>query len=160
VDVASLYVRFGPLVYRRCLRVLKSEAHAEDAMQDVFVRVLDRAEGLEEGGLSSLFFRMATQVSLNRLRGQRRRPETQDDLLLRSIADHAAHVDAGFSRTLLRALFAQEAPDAATMAVLHFVDGMTFEEVAREVGMSVSGVRKRLRTLRSHAEDLLSAEAP
>ena len=36
-----------------------------------------------------------------------------------------------------------------TMAVLHYVDGMTLEQVARECGMSVSGVRKRLRGLRS-----------
>ena len=35
------------------------------------------------------------------------------------------------------------------MAVLHYVDGMTLEQVAHECGMSVSGVRKRLRGLRS-----------
>jgi RNA polymerase sigma-70 factor (ECF subfamily) len=34
------------------------------------------------------------------------------------------------------------------MAVFHFVDGLTLEEVAKEVGMSVPGVRKRLRALR------------
>jgi DNA-directed RNA polymerase specialized sigma24 family protein len=32
--------------------------------------------------------------------------------------------------------------------VLHHVDGLTLEEVAAEVGMSVSGVRKRLRTIK------------
>jgi RNA polymerase sigma-70 factor (ECF subfamily) len=32
--------------------------------------------------------------------------------------------------------------------VLHYVDGLTLEQVAREVGLSVSGVRKRLRGLR------------
>jgi RNA polymerase sigma-70 factor (ECF subfamily) len=35
------------------------------------------------------------------------------------------------------------------MAVLHYVDGMTLEQVARECGLSVSGVRKRLRALRA-----------
>ena len=35
------------------------------------------------------------------------------------------------------------------IAVLHHVDGMTLEEVAAEVGLSVSGVRKRLRTLKA-----------
>jgi RNA polymerase sigma-70 factor (ECF subfamily) len=43
------------------------------------------------------------------------------------------------------------------MATLHFVDGLTLEEVAREVGMSVSGVRKRLRALRA---TLVELEAP
>jgi RNA polymerase sigma-70 factor (ECF subfamily) len=34
------------------------------------------------------------------------------------------------------------------MAVLHYLAGLTLEEVAVEVGLSVSGVRKRLRSLR------------
>ena len=34
------------------------------------------------------------------------------------------------------------------MAVLHYVDGLTLEQVAAETGLSVSGVRKRLRKLR------------
>jgi RNA polymerase sigma-70 factor, ECF subfamily len=33
------------------------------------------------------------------------------------------------------------------MAVLHFVDGLTLEEVAKETSFSVSWVRKRLRAL-------------
>jgi RNA polymerase sigma-70 factor (ECF subfamily) len=40
------------------------------------------------------------------------------------------------------------------MAVLHHVDGLTLEEVARECGMSVSGVRKRLRALRDALKEL------
>ena len=40
------------------------------------------------------------------------------------------------------------------MATLHFVDGLTLEEVAGEVGMSVSGVRKRLRALRATLVEL------
>ena len=37
---------------------------------------------------------------------------------------------------------------------MHLVDGMTLEEVAREARMSVSGVRKRLRTLRGRLQEL------
>jgi RNA polymerase sigma-70 factor (ECF subfamily) len=37
------------------------------------------------------------------------------------------------------------------IAVLHLVDGLSLEETARETGMSVSGVRKRLRQLRERA---------
>jgi RNA polymerase sigma-70 factor (ECF subfamily) len=40
------------------------------------------------------------------------------------------------------------------MAVLHLVDGLTLEEVAAEMGLSVSGVRKRLRTLKAHVAEL------
>ena len=37
----------------------------------------------------------------------------------------------------------------ARRPVMHLVDGMTLQEVADAVGMSLSGVRKRLRSLRA-----------
>ena len=49
---------------------------------------------------------------------------------------------------LLDWLFRRHPASTRTMAVLHYVDGMTLEQVARECGLSVSGVRKRLRALR------------
>jgi RNA polymerase sigma-70 factor (ECF subfamily) len=55
---------------------------------------------------------------------------------------------------LLERIFLGEVESTRTIAVLHWVDGMTLEEVANEVGRSVSGVRKRLRTLREHVAEL------
>lgn len=54
----------------------------------------------------------------------------------------------GLARALLDRVFAQETESAKTIAVLHYVDGMTLDEVAREVGLSVSGVRFKLRALK------------
>jgi len=159
VDVASLYVRYGPLVFRRCLRLLKSEAEAEDAMQDVFVRVIARAAELTDSGLSSLLFQMATQVSLNRLRTRRRKPESGDEALLLGLADEGARIDRALTARWLERLFTGEQPDTATMAVLHYVDGMTLDEVATLTQLSVSGVRKRLRGLSDRASALRAAEA-
>ena len=51
---------------------------------------------------------------------------------------------------MLGKLFGSDDPLAAStrsLAVMHLVDGMTLEEVARESRLSVSGVRKRLRGL-------------
>ena len=53
------------------------------------------------------------------------------------------------ARAALDALFRHEPEDTALIAVLHLHDRMTLQEVAAEVGMSVSGVRKRLHRLRT-----------
>jgi len=45
---------------------------------------------------------------------------------------------------LLDRLFRRHPESTRTMGVMHWLDGMTFEQVARDCGMSVSGVRKRL----------------
>jgi RNA polymerase sigma-70 factor, ECF subfamily len=142
LDIEGHYRRFGPMVLRRCRALLRSDAQAEDAMHDVFVAVL-RAGGR---------LRVATNVCLNRLRTRRRRPEEANDELLLQIAAATDDGEArATARNLLAKLFGADDPLAtstATLAVMHLCDGMTLEETAREAGLSVSGVRKRLERLR------------
>lgn len=164
LDVAALYTRYAPMVLRRCRALLHSEAEAADAMQDVFVRLLASRDRLDDSGLSSLLYRMATQVSLNRLRSRRRKPEDAQDpqdpssKLLGRIASVTSAEDSTAARSLLNRLFAREPESSAVIAVLHLYDGMTLEQVAAEVGLSVSGVRKRLRRLESQLRELTQAE--
>jgi RNA polymerase sigma factor (sigma-70 family) len=158
IDLEGCYRRYGPLVYRRCLRLLHSEAQAEEAMQDVFVELCRRQAQIEDRGLSSLLFRMATNVSLNRLRSRKRHPESDDDRLLLQIASADGLEERSASEGLLARLFGREPPSTRVMATMHYVDGMTYEEVAAEFSMSVSGVRKRLRTLRERLLKLTEDE--
>jgi RNA polymerase sigma-70 factor (ECF subfamily) len=93
--------------------------------------------------------RIATNVCLNRLRSERRRPQDRDEELLLEIASLDDLEGRTSAQGLLDRLFGREPESSRTIAVLHLVDGMTLEETAREVGLSVSGVRKRLRSLKS-----------
>lgn len=152
MNVEILYEKYGPMVLRRCRRLLRDEDRAMDAMQDVFVRVLQRGDRLKVTYPSSLLYRIATNVCLNCIRDQRL--DLPGDEVLIGIAgmeDLESRLDA---RAMLDRLFARHRDSTRTIAVLHFVDGLTLEEVAREVGMSVSGVRKRLRGLRESLEEL------
>ena len=117
-------------------------------MHDVFVQVLSHADDLADQAPSSLLFRIATNVCLNRLRTRKRRPEDGDPDLLVEIAEQTDPAARSAARAALDALFRHEPDDTAVIAVLHLHDHMTLEEVAAEVGMSVSGVRKRLHRLR------------
>jgi RNA polymerase sigma factor (sigma-70 family) len=142
------------MVRRRCRRLLGDDLEAYDAMQDVFVQVIKRKEKLSFDTPSSLLFKIATDISLNRLRTRRRHPETPDDKLLGYIASSEDLDQVTEHRSLLERIFEREQVSTRTMAVLHYVDRMTLEEVAQAVGLSVSGVRKRLRALRAHARQL------
>ena len=120
-----------------------------DAMQDVFVEVLRRHDTLEASAPAGLFMRVATNVCLNRLRTVRRRKEDPTDGLLMDIAAAVPdREDQSAARRALDRIFGARTDSTFEIAVLHYVDRMTLEEVAHEVGLSVSGVRKRLRTLR------------
>lgn len=163
LDVESHYLRYGPMVLRRCRSLLRDPAKAEDAMQDVFVSLIRSEDRLRDEAPGALLLRVATNVCLNRLRGERRRPEDahdDDDLALRIAQADDGSGDAE-SRTLARSvlgkLFGSDDPLAAStrsLAFMHLVDGMTLEEVARESRLSVSGVRKRLRGLKGRLAEL------
>ena len=56
IDVESLYRRYGPMVLRRCRKMLPDEQLALDAMQDTFVQVLRRQDDLDDRGSSSLLY--------------------------------------------------------------------------------------------------------
>jgi RNA polymerase sigma-70 factor (ECF subfamily) len=144
VDVEALYERYGPMVLRRCRHLLRDEDEALDVMQDVFVNLIRHAGRLTARYPSSLLYRIATNLSLNRIRDRKREPARPGDELLHAIACRP-DLDAPL---LLDRLFGRHPASTRTMAVLHYLDGMTLEEVADECGMSVSGVRKRLRALR------------
>ena len=148
MDIEDLYNRYGPMVIRRCRQLLRDEDDALDVAQDVFLRLMRRSEGVSDVAYpSSLLYRIATNLCLNRIRDRRLRPENVEDEILHQIAsfDETSARDAG---TMLRWLFGRHDEQSRTMAVMHYVDGMTLGEVAEETGYSVSGVRKRLRGLR------------
>jgi RNA polymerase sigma-70 factor (ECF subfamily) len=148
LDVEALLRRYGPMVLRRCRRLLRDEDEAKDACQDVFVRLLERRGRLDASHPSSLLYIMATNICLNRIRDRNRHAvPTEDDELERIAAADAQDAESE-ARLVLDRLFRRQPASSRTMAVLHYLDGLTLEEVAAEVGLSVSGVRKRLRNLR------------
>jgi RNA polymerase sigma-70 factor, ECF subfamily len=153
-DVEGYYERYGPMVLRRCRSLLRDDSQAQDAMQDVFVALLRHHHRLTDEAPAALLLRMATNTCLNRLRSQRCHAEDADYEQLVRIAGTSDKESEGrtLARDILGKLFRSDDPLAAssqTIAVMHLVDGMTLEEVARDAGLSVSGVRKRLRTVRA-----------
>lgn len=147
IDVEDYYRRYGPQVLRRCRYLLRNEDKAVDTMHDVFVELLERQDRLAHVAPSSLLHQIATHLCLNRLRGERRRPEDAEDERVLRIAAAEDVEGRTLAQRALAALFGRAPASSRDIAVLHFVDGMTLEQTAREVGMSVSGVRKRLRGL-------------
>lgn len=154
VDLRHWYQQYGPMVHRRCKALLRDDEEAREAMQDVFVEVLRRGEGLTVEAPSSFLYRTATNVCLNRLRSRRRKPSDADSDLVERIAVAPDAEERSLSTVLLDRLFAREQVSTREMAVLHLVDGLTLEQVAAETGLSVSGVRKRLRVLKAHVAEL------
>lgn len=148
MEIEELYKKYGPMVFRRCRTMLKNEEKATDAMQDVFVQVLKKKDSLTFEAPSSLLYTIATNTCLNIIRKEKRHPECESDEMLAVIAGYDDPEKMILTNHFLNRLFESEKETTKTIAVLHYVDGFTLEETAEQIGLSVSGVRKRLRKLR------------
>lgn len=136
------------LVFRRCLSILRDPDEADDVTQDVFLKVLRYSS---EGSTPprALFQRTATHLSLNRVRDLMRRHALVAGV---SGADDSS---AGRleSRSSLRELSRDVGTPNLEVAILRYAHGLTWNETASQVGLSVSGVRRRLRVLMSIAAE-------
>ena len=151
-DFDSLYRTFGPMVLRRCRFLLKDEEKALDAMQDVFVLIIDRKSRLQSV-CASLFYVTATRVCLNKIRADKVRSGPAFETIAEVVSDASSSeveekIDSGI---LLECIFSGRDKDRE-IAMLHYLDGFTLEETAEKMKMSVSGIRKRLSGLRKYAE--------
>ena len=163
IDVKAWYERYGPMVIRRCRALLRNEDEAMDAAQDVFVNLLKSAGKLHSSFPSSLLYTMATNVCLNRLRAKKRETRealshtesgipddfTGDRGKLFSITDWGFdQVDA---ELLVDSILEDESGESRAICFMYYADGMSLAGIAETVGLSISGVRKRLESFRKRA---------
>ena len=156
VDVENLYRRYGPMVLRRCRGMLRDEDMAADAMQETFVQVLRHKSSLDARYPSSLLYRIATNTCLNAIRSRRRRFALSAEPFLTSLPGRENVEDRVVDAWQLDRVFLDVRESTRQAARIHYLEEKTLAETAQEVGLSISGVRKRLASLRRHGEDLLA----
>lgn len=172
-DIAQLYERYGYAIHRRCVRLLGSEAEADDALQEIFVRVIKYGDGFTGAAPLPWLYRIADRQCFDRLRRRKGRERPEDDARLLAALDHDAEGDddgaparartgAGLTRpdisenlqAVARALAACREP-VQEVALLYYVDEMTQDEVANAVGVSRKTVRERLASFLATARQVL-----
>ena len=158
-DFAELYQKYGPMVLRRCRAILKDEDKAQDAMQDVFVRIIENRCKVKNV-CASLFYVTATRVCLNKIRADKLRSGPDFSVISEIMADEFSEMENEKieAAVILEKIFSARDQKDSLIATLHFVDGYTLEETAGQVNMSVSGVRKRIPQLKKYSVSCMNKE--
>ena len=164
-EITEAYVKYGPYVLRRCRRILGSEAAAQDALQEAFMRLVRRAD-LFAGAESKLawLYRVAERCCFDQLS----RPATRASRPIAELRtgepwDHSSAMQAEDRDMVLKFLGGLD-DKLRQVAVLHYLDEMGQEEIARAVGCSRQTVVNRLTAIKQRVETfrlerLMSAEA-
>lgn len=153
IDVESLYRRYGDLVLGRCRSLLRNEADARDACQEVFLRLHRYRDGFRhEARPTTYLFKITTTTCLNRLRTLRRHPEELSDEPL-AIAVEDSLLSSHEIRDLTERLLQGCDETTATCVVYHYMDGMTHQEIGDLLGLSAAAIRKRIGVFRQKIAD-------
>jgi RNA polymerase sigma-70 factor (ECF subfamily) len=157
-QVSRLYRELGPAVYRRCLRLLGDRAAAEDATQEVFVKLLRDMDRLKDREtVLPWIFRVATNHCLNLRRDARKRGQDALAEDLDVVPDARGDgPDAYPDRQLAQAVLSRFDKETQAVAVGVLVDGMEHEEVASVLGISRRTVSRKLDRFVENARKFLA----
>jgi RNA polymerase sigma-70 factor (ECF subfamily) len=162
-DVAAfeeLVSRYENKVYRLAIKLTRNETLAEEVMQEVFLRVYEKVHTFRgESAFSSWLYRIAANVCFAKLKSEKKHIHSDLD-------DDMPQVEAGgiggdpWVDTPDRAVLGDEAmgvinsaigklsEDFRVVLILRDVEGLSNEEVAKILDLSVPAVKSRLHRAR------------
>ena len=140
--------RYEPVIYRSCRKYLKDPQDAEEAAQDVFLRVffnIGKFEG--RSSFKTWLFRIVVNTCASRYRMRRRLEERHADYVRdielipdREPAAHRLDLDDGPLSEALDRL----PPRDRDMLVLRHVAELSFQEIAEALHLGLSASKMRL----------------
>jgi len=139
-----LYRSYGPRIYSRLLRLVKQETLAEELLQDVFMRIWDKRATIDpERSFRSWLYRIAENLVTDLFRRA-----AYDKKLLAELIKTTTELDRGTEQQLdykegnarLQQAIAALPPQRRKVYTLCKVEGKSYEEVSRLLGISTSTI--------------------
>lgn len=146
-DLSSLYKKYSSDVYRFALYLSGNRSEAEDITSETFVRAWTSPEAIEMATVKGYLFTIARNLFLQGLRKRSTHTGLVDEL-------HDPKADPftqAEQKEKLASVLAelQRLPESSRAAVLmHSVDGMQYEEIARVLGISLAAAKVKIHRAR------------
>ncbi len=164
--VAELYDRFGALVFKLCRQFLSSQAEAEDAVQEVFVRLWKTADRFDprKAKLVTWVMLLSRRHLIDRLRRKSVRPKQRelDEQTAESATDSTAQSNIWVQeRNSILWKQLQDLPELQrTVIERSYFQGFTLREVSLQLdaplGTVKSALSRGLLRLREQSADRMS----
>ena len=169
----ALFERYSARVCHQAMHLLDNEAEAEEVMQEVFLALYEKAHTFRgDAAFSTWLYRLTANATLNRLRRRIKRQEVSlDDYLpqfqddghhrVRPVVDWSQNLESDFAqeeaRRLLRVAIEGLRAVDKLVVVLSDLEGLSNQEVADVLELSVSAVKARLHRARLFLRGKLAA---
>ncbi|HNW58798.1 MAG TPA: RNA polymerase sigma factor [bacterium] len=159
----ELYEAHADRIYRLCLRMLQNRQEAEDAAQEIFLRILAALPQFRaDAQLSSWIYRITLNYCLNLQR--QRKVKRWLSLEWLELQPEAAHPDEGAERriereeesALLTAAINRLPERQRTALILFRFEEKSYQEIAAILGCSLTAVESRIFQAKKNLGKLLA----
>lgn len=152
-DFHEFYQLYSEPVYRTALRVTGNPVDAEDVLQNVFLRFLNRKVTLDPNRAPKAYMRrVATNASIDLLRRKAAKPETE----LEEGRNRGTSKSSPFLKEMLRSALAKLPPQDAELFVLCYLEGYSYEELANQFEIERGTIASRLHRIKAVLKEELS----
>lgn len=150
----SLYDAHGARMYRHALMVLANPAAAEDVVQQVFLKLaaMGPRPGLAEIENPEAYLRRAVRSECYRLLSRDRRRREDNRPLLEPVAPEVPNDDL---REELESALRTLPPDQREAVHLKVYEGMSFEQIAAVMAVSINTAASRYRYAMQKLREIL-----
>ncbi len=157
-ELARSHDRF---LYSLAFRLSGNHQDAQDIVQEVLLRVRRGLRTYEPGNLEGWLSRITTNVFLDRVRKQNRRPTVplpdEPDRVIAGSPDLETEMASRDLPDDLQALLLTLPPDYRVAVVLKDVLSFSYEEIAELVGVPIGTVRSRIHRGRGRLREALTS---
>lgn len=153
----TLYDRTSPILFARLLRMLRRRSVAEEALQDVYVRIWERAAQFEahRGRALAWMVTIARYCAIDLMR--RERLTLVGDDALNEVADESAAEPALDKPNNFDACIERLPENTRNCLTLAFVEGRSHDEIARLTSNPLGSVKSWIRRGLLSLKECLSA---
>ena len=156
----QLYVRTSAKLFGVCLRILNDRSEAEDALQDVFIKIWRKADSYAVSELSPITWLVAVARHQAIDRICRRKPLTTElddaiDVADERQPDPEAQVIAAGQKQKLDGCLGELEADRAAAVRGAYLDGLGYAELAQRHGVPLNTMRTWLRRSLMKLKDCL-----
>jgi RNA polymerase sigma factor (sigma-70 family) len=153
---ATLVRRHGPMVRRLCLRVLHHEQDAEDVFQATFLVLSRKAATLRpRDSLAGWLHRVAYRTAQKARIGAARRRKREGSAPGAEVADPLAQITVREAQAVLDQELARLPDKFRVPLVLCYLEGLTRDEAAQQIGWPLSLLKTRLEQARERLQGRL-----
>ncbi|RYZ49606.1 MAG: sigma-70 family RNA polymerase sigma factor [Sphingobacteriales bacterium] len=150
-----LFADYRDWVYRLCYSYTRSEAQAEDLMQECFAKIWMHLDGFQQrSDIGTWVYRIAANTCLMQLRKEKNNPVTYYEQISEKLPEDAAHDQEQQSQQLYNAI--AQLTDIDRLIISMILEDLPQKQIGDVLGITENNVNVKVHRIKKQLKAIMS----